>query len=102
MRIARETNHSLEEVNKYTFDYRRVKYCILKGIEEDQIPFILKMSKSLVKEYIYIINEIGDKELEKELENNLLNCKISLNEESDSILDDSELVDLQVSDGGCN
>lgn len=102
MRIARETNHSLEEVEKYTFDYRRVKYCLLKGIEEEQIPFILKMSKSLVKEYVAIINEIGDKELEKELENDLLECKISPNKEGDSILDDSELADLKVPDGGRN
>jgi len=102
MRIARETNHSLEEVEKYIFDYRRVKYCLLKGINKDQIPFILKMSKGLVKEYVDIINDIGDKELEKDLEKDLLEYKISLNEEMDSVLDDSELEGLKVSGGNRN
>ena len=63
---------------------------------------IFKMSKGLVKEYIDIINDIGDKELEKDLEKDLLEYKISLNEEVDSVLDDSELEGLKVSGGNRN
>lgn len=102
MRIARETAHSLEEVEKYIFDYRRVKYCLMKGIDEDQISFVLKMSKSLVKEYVDLINDIGDKELEKELENDLIDYKITLDRGVDSIINDYDLGDFEIPDGGRN
>lgn len=57
--------HSLEEVEKYLFDCRRVKYCLLKGKDEEQICFVLKMSKSLAREYIKIINELEDRDWKK-------------------------------------
>ncbi len=91
VRIARETAHSLEEVEKYLLDCRRVKYCLLKGLEEEQICFVLKMSRGLAREYIEIINEVEDRDLEKELEIDLLDCKITMGKGSESVLDDSEL-----------
>lgn len=93
VRIARETSHSLEEVEKYLLDCRRIKYCLLKGLEEEQISFVLKMSRNLVREYIEIINEFEDRNLEKELEIDLLDYKITLDKDkgSESVLDDSEL-----------
>lgn len=91
LRIARETFHSLQEVEKYIYDYKRVKYCLLKGIPEDQISFVLKMSQNLVKEYVEIIKEIGDREVEKELENELIDYKITLDSNTESVMDDSEL-----------
>ncbi len=84
-------SHSLEEVEKYLFDCRRVKYCLLKGMDEEQICFVLKMSRSLAREYIEIINELEDRDLEKELEIDLLDCKITLDKGSESVLNDSEL-----------
>jgi len=93
VRIARETSHSLEEVEKYLLDCRRVKYCLLKWLDEEQISFVLKMSRNLVREYIEIINELEDRNLEKELEIDLLDYKITLDKDkgSESVLDDSEL-----------
>jgi len=72
MRFVRETNHSFEEVEKYIFDYRRVKYYLLKSNNKDLIPFILNISKGLVKKYVDIKNDIWNKELEKDLEKDLL------------------------------
>jgi len=102
MKVARETSHSLEEVEKYIFDYRRVKYCLMKGIDEDQISFVLKMSNSLVKEYVEIINDIGGKKSEKELENDLIEYKIIIDPEADSLINDSDLRDFEMPDGGRN
>ena len=72
MRFVRETNHSFEEVEKYIFDYRRVKYYLLKSNNKDLIPFILNISKGLVKKYVDIKNDIWNKELEKDLQKDLL------------------------------
>ena len=102
MKVARETAHSLEEVEKYIFDYRRVKYCLMKGIDEDQISFVLKMSNSLVKEYVEIINDIGGKKSEKDLENDLIDYKITIDPEANSLINDSDLRDFEMPDGGRN
>jgi hypothetical protein len=84
----------VQEVEKYLSDYKRVKYCILKGIDEERISFVLRMSKKLVKEYIEIIHELGDVELEKELENDLVDYKITLERDQESVVDDFDLEDL--------
>ncbi len=71
-RIARETNHSITEVERYINDYKRVKYCLLKGIDNIQtISYILKLSKNLVKEYVELIDELSTIKQEKEFENNI-------------------------------
>jgi len=71
-RIARETNHSITEVERYINDYKRVKYCLLKGFDNIQtISYILKLSKNLVKEYVELINELSTIKQEKEFENNI-------------------------------
>ena len=88
---SRGTAHSLEEVEKYLLDCRRVKYCLLKGLDEERICFVLKMSRGLAREDIEIINEVENRDLEKELEIDLLDCKITLGKGSESVLDDSEL-----------
>ncbi len=85
VRIARETSHSLEEVEKYLLDCRRVKYCILKGLDEEQISFVLKMSRNLVREYCGIITDLEDRGLEKELENDLLDYKITFDRSSEEV-----------------
>lgn len=90
-RIARETYHSLQEVEKYLYDYKRVRYCLLRGIPEEQISFVLKMSSNLVKEYVEIIKEINEGEVEKELENDLVEYKISLVGNTEGIADNFEL-----------
>ncbi|MCP4550560.1 MAG: DUF1670 domain-containing protein [Bacteroidetes bacterium] len=78
LRIARETNHSLEAVDKYIHDFRRVKYCMLKDMDEINISYVLKMSKSLVKEYLDIIRELDIKS-NKAFDSDLLEHKIKLN-----------------------
>ena len=71
-RIARETNHSITEVERYINDYKRVKYCLLKGFDNIQtISYILKLSKNLVKEYVELIDELSTIKQEKEFENNI-------------------------------
>ena len=71
-RIARETNHSITEVERYINDYKRVKYCLLKGIDNIQtISYILKLSKNLVKEYVELIDELSTIKQEKKFENNI-------------------------------
>lgn len=79
MRIARETNHSLEAVDKYIHDFRRVKYCMLKGVDEESISYVLKMSRSLVKEYLDIIKEMDIISTEKEFDSDLLEHKMKQN-----------------------
>lgn len=76
-RIARETNHSLADVEKYIHDYKRVKYCMLKKMEDAEIAVILKMSNSLVKEYIQLISSLGDSKISRNLDNDLLDIKLN-------------------------
>lgn len=57
--IARETNHSLEAVDRYLADFARVRQCRKLGMTLEQIAFTLNHSQHLVKQYL---------ELDKELE----------------------------------
>lgn len=58
-RIARETYHSLEAVDRYLGQYDRVRHCRLEGMTPEQIAYTLDCSLSLVKEYLQIDTELG-------------------------------------------
>ena len=53
-----------------------------------------------VKEYVEIINDIGGKKLEKDLENDLIDYKITIDPVADSLINDSDLRDFEMPDGG--
>ena len=82
----------------FRFYLNKSDYNFSYQLEEEQIDFVLKMGRTLVKEYVEIINNIGDKELEKELKNDLLDYKITLDIEADSLIADSDLVDIEMPD----
>ena len=59
--IARETQHSLDAVDRYLADFDRVRHCRQLGMSLEQIAFTLNHSHNLVQQYL---------ELDKELQPN--------------------------------
>lgn len=57
--IALETNHSPECVDRYLFDYNRVKFCLNRKMNLNEIAFSCKLSPNLVKQYLDIINSFN-------------------------------------------
>jgi len=55
--IARQTEHSLEAVDRYIKDYERVKFLIRRGISTTQIQHMTGRGKSVIKQYKKIIKE---------------------------------------------
>jgi len=53
---ARETNHSLEAIQRYIGDFRRVLLCWRSGMNTQQIANVVRHTPRLVKEYEDIIN----------------------------------------------
>lgn len=62
-RVARETNHSPNQVDRYFKDYGRVKMLLKKDLDKDEITNATGMSKSLVEEHLDIISEEGGENL---------------------------------------
>jgi hypothetical protein len=58
-RIARETYHSLEAVDRYLGQFDRVRHCVKQGLPPPEIAFTLNMSRGLVEEYLAIDRELG-------------------------------------------
>lgn len=50
-KIAKDTNHSQEAVDRYIRDYERIKICLKKGMSDDQISTATKLSPKLVAAY---------------------------------------------------
>lgn len=60
-RIARETYHSLEAVDRYLGQFDRVRHCRKQGLPLPEIAYALNMSRGLVEEYLAIDRELeGD------------------------------------------
>jgi hypothetical protein len=59
--IARETDHSPQDVERYTNALKRVGYCLRKGLSPKDIAFITSMSENLTNEYVGIYNEYNNK-----------------------------------------
>jgi hypothetical protein len=55
--VARATSHSLPDVDRYLNDFERVEKLVGR-LPKDDIPFVTKMSPSLVDEYVALLNEI--------------------------------------------
>ncbi|SDL65090.1 DUF1670 domain-containing protein, partial [Halarsenatibacter silvermanii] len=53
--IARKTNHSQQAVDRYIKDYERVKFLVRRGIEPAQIQHMTGRGKSVIEQYIEII-----------------------------------------------
>lgn len=53
-RIARETHHSLEAVDRYLGQFDRVRHCLKQGLPPSEIAFTLNISLGLVEEYLAI------------------------------------------------
>jgi hypothetical protein len=56
--IARETYHSLEAVDRYLGQYDRVRHCRLQGLGTEETAYTLAISRSLVREYLAIDEEL--------------------------------------------
>jgi len=56
--IARETYHSLEAVDRYLGQYDRVRHCRLQGLGAEETAYTLAISRSLVREYLAIDEEL--------------------------------------------
>jgi hypothetical protein len=57
-RIARETYHSLEAVDRYLGQFDRVRHCRKQGLPPPEIAFALNISRGLVEEYLAIDREL--------------------------------------------
>jgi hypothetical protein len=60
-RIARETYHSLEAVDRYLAVYDRVRHCRLEGMAPGDIAYTLDCSRALVDQYLAIDAELEEK-----------------------------------------
>ena len=60
-RIARETYHSLEAVDRYLGQFDRVRHCLQQGLNTIEIAHILNCGISLVEAYRQIDNELEGK-----------------------------------------
>jgi hypothetical protein len=54
--VARETNHSQKAVDRYLYDYHRVKTAYDHNPDIDYVHLVTNLSKHLVKQYLEIIN----------------------------------------------
>lgn len=63
--IARKTYHSLEAVDRYLGQYKRVRYCCQQGMSLEETAFTLNCSRSLVQEYLAIDDEINKSSIRK-------------------------------------
>ncbi len=57
LKAARETNHTIEAVDRYLKDFNRVKTLYLDDKDTDYIHLVTKMSASLINQYINIIDQ---------------------------------------------
>lgn len=73
-KVALETTHSLESVDRYTSDFERVNFCLKKGLTVDGTTFVTSFTKNLVFEYVGLIQDLNrlKKELEEKQYNELL------------------------------
>jgi len=55
--IAKETNHSIKAVERYLYDFNRVKTLYLDGKSIEYIKTVTKMPKHVTIQYIEMINE---------------------------------------------
>jgi hypothetical protein len=55
--VARQTNHSLKAVERYTKDYQRVKQCYEKQLNEQNISLVTGIARHVVRQYIKLIED---------------------------------------------
>jgi hypothetical protein len=55
--VARQTNHSLQAVERYTKDYHRVKQCVDRQLSEENISLVTGIARHVVRQYIKLIDE---------------------------------------------
>jgi len=53
--VARETNHSQKSVDRYLYDYHRVKTVYEQNQDIEYIHLVTALSKHLIKQYLEII-----------------------------------------------
>lgn len=59
-RIARETHHSLEAVDRYLGQFERVRACLKLGMTPQETAHILQCTPGLVNQYLQIHHELED------------------------------------------
>jgi hypothetical protein len=55
--VARQTNHSLKAVERYTKDYHRVEQCYSRQLSEETISLVTGIARHVVRQYIKLIDE---------------------------------------------
>ena len=55
--VARQTNHSLHAVERYTKDYHRVKQCHENQLSEENISIVTGIARHVVRQYIRLIEQ---------------------------------------------
>jgi len=59
--VAKETYHDLESVDGYLGQFDRVRHCRQEGLTPEQTAYTLNCSVRLVKEYLAIDEELGQR-----------------------------------------
>ena len=62
--VSRETKHSMRAVDRYLKDFHRVRTCYEDGKDEEFILLATGLSKHLVREYMRLIDNLQQKEIE--------------------------------------
>ncbi|MFZ3169412.1 MAG: DUF1670 domain-containing protein [Candidatus Methanoperedens sp.] len=57
--VARETNHSPKAVQRYCLVFNKVKWCVEKGMNKQEIMIVTGMKSHLIDEYMKIIKEMS-------------------------------------------
>lgn len=57
LKIARETNHSSNAVDRYLKDYNRVKTLINENKDIDYMNFVTNIAKPVIKQYLQLIKD---------------------------------------------
>lgn len=55
--VARQTNHSLQAVERYTKDYQRVEQCYKKGFSQENIALVTGIARHGVRQYIELVEQ---------------------------------------------
>jgi len=66
--IAKQTNHSLQAVDRYIKDYERVKFLVRRSIDKQQIKHMTGRGVTVINQYIKIIKEYHPEIFEDEKE----------------------------------
>lgn len=84
----RETCHSARAIERYITSFKQILGCYRKGMDIDEISFVVRKTKNLVQEYLDIIDNYKDKMyILEELENYEVNVESVIERNQRSMTD---------------